>query len=392
MQNIEQLNVTTDYEAIFALSEFAFQYKLNPDDLENKKQEAARHIIWGIKEREQLAAKLHLIPLSVFIGGEEIEMGGISSVATWPEYRRNGMVKQLLHHSLKYMKAHGQTISYLHPFSFAFYRKYGWELTFGEKEYSMPLERLPKNIQTSGYVRRRKQDIPLLDSIYSTYAKRFSGMLKRDEKWWNERVFNEDMHIAVSYSEHDEPNGYIFFNVKKDVFRVKEMAYTSMNGRNLLLQFIANHDSMAEKAVMTVPENDTLAFLLDEPRFEQKMNPYFMARIVDVHRFMQQFPFTAGYEHVTLHVEDTFFPENTGTYQLNQQANGTNVTFISEKYFTGSAQSGIHCSIQHLAAMFLGYIRPMALYEMGRIDGEKSEVDKLERIIPKQQPFLTDFF
>src|SRR5699024_4206316 len=211
-----------------------------------------------------------------------------SAVATWPEYRRNGMVKQLLYHSLKYMKHHGQTISFLYPFSFAYYRKYGWELSFDKKEYNLPIERLPKDINTNGYVRRREPDIAQLNSIYSTYAKKFTGMLARDEKWWNDRILNKDMHIAIAYNDSDESVGYILFNVKKEIFNVIDIAYTSINGRNLLLKFIANHDSMAKTVEMTVPENDKLPLLLDEARFEQKSISYFMARIVDVHAFLKQ--------------------------------------------------------------------------------------------------------
>lgn len=392
MNNMKQLDVSTDYESIFALSAFAFQYKLNPEDLEKKKQEAARHIIWGIMEQDQIAAKLHLIPLSVYFNGEKFHMGGISAVATWPEFRRSGMVKQLLYHSLKYMKRHGQTISYLFPFSFAFYRKYGWEIAFADKKYTIPMERLSKVVNGNGYVRRRKSDSTLLNSIYSTYAKTFSGTLVRDENWWNERIFNEDNHIAVSYNEKDEANGYIRFNVNEDTMHVKEIAYTSMNGRNLLLKFIANHDSMAKKVEMTVPENDNLAFLLDEPRFEQIVNPYFMARIVDVHAFLQQFPFTDGNDTVTLHVTDDFFPENTGTYQLNQYETNMNVTFMNEGHAPKRTKQGVHCSIQKLTSMCLGYIRPMDLFEMQLIDGDKTEVEKLERIIPIQQTYFADFF
>src|SRR5699024_6001900 len=153
--------------------------------------------------------------------------------------------------------------------------------------------------------------------------------------------------------------GYILFNVKKEIFNVIDMAYTSMNGRNLLLKFITNHDSMVKTVEMTVPENDRLSLLLDEARFEQKTTPYFMARIVDVHTFLKQFPFTEGGEQITIHVKDDFFPENTGTYQLQLNGANTNVTFINGKH----VQSGIHCSVQKLTSMCLGYIRPMELFE-----------------------------
>lgn len=390
--NIKELDIATDYKSIFALSEFAFQYKLDPDDLENKKHEAARHVIWGFMDEEQIAAKLHLIPLSVFLNGKELTMGGVSSVATWPEYRRKGLVKQLLKHSLEYMRTHGQTVSYLYPFSFAYYRKYGWELAFNDKEYTIPIERFSKHFETTGYVRRTEPDIPLLNSIYTAYAKTFNGMLARDEKWWEDRILNKDVHTAIAYNEHDEPSGYILFSVKKEVFNVVDIAFTSMKGRKTLLMFIANHDSMVEKVKMTVPENDNLALMLDEPRFEQKENPYFMARIVDVHAFLKQFPFRSGNEQITLHVEDTFFLENTGTYQLKQLGTDTNVTFINEKDVAKNNLTGIHCSIQKLTSICLGYVRPAALLEMGLIHGPESEVKKLDRAIPIQQPFFADFF
>ncbi|HLQ71021.1 MAG TPA: GNAT family N-acetyltransferase [Bacillota bacterium] len=389
MQTIKRLNITKDYESIFELSQFAFQYKLNPNELEQKKQEASRHIIWGVMDEEEIAAKLHLIPLSVYMNGKEMDMGGVSAVATWPEYRRKGMVKQLLHHALKYMKQNGQTISYLFPFSFAYYRKYGWELTFNEKKYKIPMLRFPKQSETPGYVRRKKPDVTLLHTIYSTYAKQFGGMLVRDEKWWNDRILNKDMHVTIAYNDQNEPNGYILFNVKKDVFNVIDMAYTSNGGLNLLLSFIGNHDSMAETVEMTVSENDQLSFILDEARFEQKVNPYFMARIVDVHAFLKQFPFAKGEEQITLHVDDDFFPENTGTYHLHRNQEGTSVTFINgDKKQT----TGIHCSVQKLTSMCLGYIRPLTLLEMGLIQGRKSDVGKLDKIIPVQQPYFADFF
>ena len=86
------------------------------------------HEIYGIMEGKDLAAKLHLIPFHIYIGKEKFKMGGVAGVATYPEYRRSGYVKELLQHSLQTMKKDGYTVSMLHPFAVSFYRKYGWEL------------------------------------------------------------------------------------------------------------------------------------------------------------------------------------------------------------------------------------------------------------------------
>lgn len=390
MNEIKQLSVA-DYDEVAALSQFAFQYELSEQELHNQKAEAERFKIWGSMVNDKLAAQLHLIPLACYINGQSFEMGGIASVATWPEYRRQGMVKRLLKHALNDMKKNGQTISLLHPFSFSFYRKYGWELAFTNHHYSIPFEKVRKDWEGVGSVRRIQTDIPLLHSIYTDYAKEFTGMLVRDENWWEQRVLKGKGHIAVAYNEEDQAEGYIIYEVRENVFQVKELAYRSMNGWRLLLQFIANHDSMAKEIRMTAAENDRLPLLLDEPIFDQKVAPYFMARIVDVFAFLKQYPFEKRKETssgtVVLRVEDSFLPENNGSYQLIQTNDGIKVTNIRAE-----GQQGIHCTIQQLTMMLLGYKRPMELFHADLLQASEIEIEQFEALIPQQQTFLSDFF
>ncbi|MFS0675140.1 enhanced intracellular survival protein Eis [Ornithinibacillus sp. 179-J 7C1 HS] len=384
---IKELNLNEQYRDIFALSQFAFQYTLSEKELELKRQEAERHMIWGIMENDKIAAKLHLIPLAVNIMGKQMQMGGVASVATWPEYRRNGMVRKLLKHALKYMRENGQVLSYLHPFSVPFYRKYGYEIAFNEKKYKIPFAKLKKDWGTKGYVRRIEPDIPLLNTIYPQYAKKYTGSLVRDEKWWKQRVLKDNYHIAIAYNDEHSPEGYIIFEVKEKLFTVVEIAYRSLSGLRLLMEFISNHDSMAEHAEFVVPENDNMPLLLDEPRFETKVDPYFMARVVDVIGFLKQYPTTVGRESISIFVEDSFLPENTGVYYVNPTTDGLTCTVIKTE---GKAE--IHCTIQQFTSMFLGYKRPRELAALGLIEGSQEAVEKLENLIPNQQTYLPDFF
>ncbi|QKY70983.1 enhanced intracellular survival protein Eis [Lentibacillus sp. CBA3610] len=390
MAEIKRLSLATDVDGIFELSQFAFQYSLTEADLNKKKEEAERHIIWGWMEDDQLAAKLHLIPLACYINGKVFEMGGVSSVATWPEFRRQGAVKQLLHHSLQYMRQHGQTLSFLHPFSFAFYRKYGWEHTFSEKAYTTPIAQLKRQWEAYGYVRRIEDDIEVLQAVYTAYAKKFNGMLARDEKWWKQRVLKGDWHKAAAYNSDGKAEGYLLYKVKEGKLSVQELVYTSLNAQKLLLQFIANHDSMAETVDMVVPENDNLSLIVGEPRFEQKINPYFMARIVDVFTFLKEYPFHNGtVESVILHVDDAFLPENNGVYQLSQIGSDTNVTHLQSN--VGQA-AGIYCGVQQLTSIMMGYKRPTEMYHAGLIHGKPEQIERLEQIIPRRQTYFPDFF
>src|SRR5699024_384274 len=140
------------------------------------------------------------------------------------------------------------------------------------------------------------------------------------------RVLKDKPHSAIAYNEKNQPEGYVLYEVKANTFTVKDMAYASANGWKLLLQFIANHDSMIEQVKMVVPENDNLPLLVDEPRFKQQIVSYFMARIVDVLSFLKDYPFQGGiHQAVTIHVEDDFFPENSGVYQISEHGEETSV-------------------------------------------------------------------
>src|SRR5690625_4349653 len=179
----------------------------------------------------KLAAKVHIIPLASYINGQAFKMGGIASVATWPEYRRYGMIQPLLFHALQDMKKNGQTISLLSPFSTPFYRKYGWELAFTEKKYDIPIGNLKREWKTQGYVRRIGKDVPLLHDIYTIYAKKFSGILTRDEKWWEQRVLTDpSAHIAVAYNEAGKAEGYL-------IYKVKDRKSTRLNSSHVAISY-----------------------------------------------------------------------------------------------------------------------------------------------------------
>src|SRR5699024_12306220 len=96
-----------DYEEIFALSQFAFQYELSEAAFAAKEAEAKRHIIWGMMNDGRLAAKMHLILLSCYIHGRKIDVVGVMFVATWPDYRRPEVVNMLLTHVINHIQHNG---------------------------------------------------------------------------------------------------------------------------------------------------------------------------------------------------------------------------------------------------------------------------------------------
>ncbi|WJH27552.1 GNAT family N-acetyltransferase [Paenibacillus sp. CC-CFT742] len=317
---------TDDFEACMTLSEYAFQFVLNEEQVEKRRKEFNSHNVLGVYEDGQVGAKLHIIPFQTYIQGRSFEMGGIAGVATWPEYRRKGWVAGLLKFALEEMNRNKQSISFLHPFSFAFYRKYGWETYVEFKNYKLSTDQLPAKKPTSGTLRRGNPELSVLKEIYDTYAERYNGTLTRNDAWWENSVYvKKGSQRAVYYDEAGLPQGYVLYEVKERKFTIGELVHLNEDARQGLWTFIANHDSMIDEVTLKAPANDTLAFQLDNPRIQQEVNPYFMARIVSVEQFISQYPFASQDSpvQIQLEVEDAHAPWNEGVWELNVAMNGT---------------------------------------------------------------------
>lgn len=377
-----------------ALSQFAFQFTLTQDQLETERARFRPEREWGVFEDGRLLSALTLLPLEVWVQGRKLAMGGIQGVATWPEARRKGCVAGLLRHALETMRQSGQTVSMLHPFSFPFYRKYGWELTIERKTYTVETRQFPPRVPVPGRVARVPKDAGLFDGVYAAFASRYNGTLVRTAEWWEERVFSRPGLVAVYFSEAGAPEGYLMYEVRDRTLTVHEWVSNTEAARLGLWQYIANHDSMADRVTMTVPTDDPLPFLLPDPRIRQEIVPYFMSRIVDVEAFLAQYPFAPadGEDEVTLAVEDGHAPWNCGVFRLRIDRGGRARTERMAKDPAAEPEDLTACDIQTLTALLLGNRPATFLHEIGRLRGSREAAERLERRVPGRTGYLADFF
>ncbi|WP_410985888.1 GNAT family N-acetyltransferase [Bacillus paranthracis] len=369
------------------LSEYAFQYKVEEERMQQQLTRMKEsHEVYGIMEGNDLAAKLHLIPFHIYIGKEKFKMGGVAGVATYPEYRRSGYVKELLQHSLQTMKKDGYTVSMLHPFAVTFYRKYGWELCANLLVCHLTKSDLVMKKQVNGTVKRfNKENHPEeVEKLYETFAERFSGMLVRNEKWWLQAVY-EDLTLAIYYDENKTAAGYMLYKIEKSKMTVEEFVPLHNEARNGLWNFICQHDSMIKELEMTVSENEQLLYTLQEPRVKTEIKPYFMGRIVDVEQFLKQYELNWNnvQQEVILHITDSFAPWNNVSVRLANYE----ITIIEEPM-----DKGIKLDINALSTILLGYKRPLELNELELISGSEEEIRAFENVVPVHKPFIYDFF
>lgn len=163
----------------------------------------------GWFDGDKLASQIAVYPMKVNIHGEIYEMGGVTGVATYPEYANMGLMHTLIKRSLIEMRRRGQTVSFLFPYSIPYYRRKGWEVVSDKISYVIQDFQLPKARQVPGYVRRVKTDSEALNQTYARFAQHTHGAVLRDELAWNEYWLwdPDDIMAAIYYNEQDQPDG-----------------------------------------------------------------------------------------------------------------------------------------------------------------------------------------
>ena len=383
MHNIIHIKEEHFRDAI-RLSEYAFQYKVPEADIPKRLEQVKKHKVFGVFDDGNLAAKLHLIPFEVHTGETKWKMGGIAGVATYPEYRRNGYVKDLMKHTLETMKNENYLVSMLHPFKISFYRKYGWEILSNRIKCMLKKSDLVVQGAVSGKVQRSISDHSYLElnEIYTRFATHFSGMLVREESWWKNICDGET--TAIYYNSENLPLGYLLYSIKDSKMKVEEFIAVSPEARRGLWNFICQHDSMVDEVELILPENDPLLYTLQEPNIKAELSPYFMVRIVDVERFLNMFDFNEGIDELMLQITDPYASWNEKTFKWK---NGE-----VEVLPAGSAAKAIKLSINTLSAMLFGYKRPIELFQMELLEGEEEQIRSLEKSVPNRPSFFYDFF
>ncbi|MBS5932671.1 MAG: GNAT family N-acetyltransferase [Clostridiales bacterium] len=346
--------------------------------------------VLGWFDGDNLISQVAVYPMKVRIFNHTYNMGGLTGVGTYPEYTNLGLMHKLLYQTLTDMRERKQYISYLYPYSIPYYRRKGWEIISDKITYEIQDYQLPKNRQVKGEVRRVTTDSTQVKEAYDRFALRTHGALLRDELAWNEYWLwdSDDLMAAVYYNEDGEPDGYVIYWISDDVFHIKDMIFINEDARIGLWNFVGAHFSMINKVVGNTFTDEPLSFLLEDGDIKETISPYFMARIVDFEKFIEEYPFKPDTieRNWTFTLNDPLLAWNQGTFMLNISKDGKGTVTHSTQKTTDSI------NIQTMTTMLLGYKRPDYLFRIGRLDCSAETVDMLEDAIEQQSPYFSDYF
>lgn len=390
-----------DLEQFNALFQYAFQVTSmdllktgwQPDELKHAKRpilEEAYVLGWFYKEK--LASMIVVYTMKVNIYDVITEMGGITGVATYPEYTGRGLIHSLMKRALNYIHERGMSISFLYPYSIPFYRKMGWEIVSDKLTFTVKDTQLPKARPVEGMVERVSLDSEDYHNVHAYFSLQRHGCLIRESLSWDEywRWDNDDMIVAVYYNKDHKPLGYVVYYIADDIFYIKEMVYLNIEANYGLWNYISAHFSMITQVQGNNYSGEPMAYLFEDSEITETISPYMMARIVNVKDFLENYPYQMSQEDFKIHfrVHDLMAPWNDGDYQVSWHDGITSCELVDNN----QSINVVELSVNTLTAMMMGYKRPTYLYDHEKIKTEYYMLTWLERLIPAEQPYFSDYF
>ena len=185
----------SDLEQFNALLQYAFQvtsYELLQTGWEQEEIKYAKRpileeaYVLGWFYKEKLASMIVVYSMKVNIHDNIMDMGGITGVATYPEYTGKGLIHSLMKRVVNYMHEQEFPISFLYPYSIPFYRKMGWEIVSDKLTFTVKDTQLPKARPVTGMVERVSLDSEDYHNVHSYFALQHHGALIRDNLAWDE--------------------------------------------------------------------------------------------------------------------------------------------------------------------------------------------------------------
>lgn len=321
--------------------------------------------VWGAYDDDGTCMATVMTPeYESWYFGKTVTCVGIGGVATLPEYRRRGAVREIFSELFRQAPKREWAISYLYPFSFDYYRQFGYEMLFKKHKMVFPMKALakfPRNSDAKLYTFRNPEMKKDILEIYNAFAKTRRTMFLRDE---DTHAYSDDPYASkqwtyVHYSG-DTPDALATIRLENDGLTIRELCYLSREALCAMLGFLRAFDGQAaELRFIDLPDTRDLDAVIGEyVDVEYSSEASGMGRILLLEKLLKEAGYPAEPGHFRLRCDDTL-DWNRGVWDVSYGSGQVQVTKLPY-----DSEYDIAASVQSLARLMLcgGYTAESASY------------------------------
>jgi predicted acetyltransferase len=388
---------SSDKEQILNVTSYAYSIPETSHErfLERLDSSAEEFLIHFLDDKATAVGRL--IPFEQNIRGIMKKMGGIGMVASIPEFRRQGFVRDLMIHALEEMRKDGYGVSTLYPFKDTFYSALGYVKMPPFYIFEASPDQLRRFKNPDEYTVTRESGEEAINNwrtIQEHVIKRTHGAVLRSDKRWTELTNNMKSKIVIARNSNGIPEGVIIYSIKgygeghswaeTGEISISEFYWKSLDSRDALLYHLYKHEDQIVnmKMVLGTPMQDFYHWITEFHTPKIKSHIVNMARVVDIDTSFSGLSVPINGE-INLRIEDTILPENAGSYRFKSKENTLVVDRIDE-------EPKLTLSIEGATCLLYGTLDIDHLKHYGWLRGETP--DLLPAWFSRATPWITEDF
>jgi len=344
-----------------------------------------------VRDRDRLVGGLATVPMGQWLGGRSVPMTGIVAVGIDPAARGSGAASALMSSVMRELHAARHPLSGLYPATQTLYRAAGYEQAGDRYKIELMLRRMRTGTRALDLREAGEGDHAIVEQLYTRDAAQHNGPLDRGPYIWARVRTPRGETTRTFLVERDgTAEGYVILRydradkVAYDV-QVTDLVATTPDAGRRLLSLLADHRSMAERAILWRPPADPLLALLPEQHYHVSLDIHWMTRIAHVASALTArgyAPSVRGTVHLRVH--DDVLPENSGKYVLHVEDCKATVE--------RGGDGRIELDVRGLAMMYTGFRSPAGVAATGLLSGPTEDLAIAAGIFAGGAPWMSDMF
>lgn len=333
----------------------------------------------GAFEGEQLVGSVQMLPYCFTLRGAAVSGASIAGVCTHPQLRGRGVAGKLMGKANDCMRAMGHQVATLYPsVSYDFYRKLGWEVATQRLRMAFDADQLlaPRTAHPYQVQPIVQPTLPLLDTLYQQQIQPLSLAARRTPQQWTNRYSEicSDGGQGIALMQGSHAAGYAWFHLDGGKLETDELAYDSPQAAHALVRALA---TMAGSLVLQAPVQSALPLLLRDGRNQVMLEPFLMARAVDLPALLGKLPWRRGAQPFSLMIEDANAPWQHGAWDFIPTGDGhIGMAAVSPN----GTLPRVH--IGSLMQWVCGFQCMEDLHALGRLEGTTTVAKSMDFLLP----------
>ena len=332
---------------------------------------AEHNLVFTRMDGEQIVSMLHLAP---YLTDKMEPVCYIVGVATEEEYRRQGLMADMMKEALHFMWEEGQPFAFLMPANPAYYTPFQFTYIYDKPMWKLNETVLPPRYLDAAakygaefhLVIKEKGTLQIKvakDADFIKIAEFANKMLKQNSDCY---MFRNSHYYKILKKELVAQNGNLFM-IEKDGVLKAILAYVKENEKPGVQEVIMNEDLSEWQ-------------LIDADTYK----PAIMARILRIEEMFASMQ-SMGQVDLLVEIGDEILEKNNGLYHLYSLENGEMVCKKRK-----SVKADCKVSIDDLTAFIFGYKSAEECFEISNETARSEIIKSLEQIMVLKRVFITE--